>query len=48
MLRERFAADDPRSARYRELLAIMNGQPSPSGTSDDRRFIAEAVKHHLR
>ena len=48
MFRERFAAHDPRAARYRELLAIMNDQPSPSGTSADWRFIAEAVAHHLR
>ncbi|MGZ5970622.1 MAG: helix-turn-helix domain-containing protein [Polyangiales bacterium] len=46
MFRERFAAHDPRNARYRELLSIMNGQPSPTGTADDWRFIAEAVKHH--
>jgi DNA-binding transcriptional MerR regulator len=45
--RERFEAHDPRTARYRELLAIMNGQPSPSGTSDDWRFIAEAIHHHI-
>jgi DNA-binding transcriptional MerR regulator len=46
--RVRFAAHDPRSARYRELLAIMSGQPSPTGTADDWRFIAEAIKHHVR
>jgi DNA-binding transcriptional MerR regulator len=48
MFCERFAARDPRLARYHELLAIMNDQPSPVGTSDDWRFIAQAIDRHLR
>ncbi len=48
MFRERFAAHDPRTARYRELLAIMTGEPSAAGTAEDWRYIADAVKHHLR
>lgn len=46
MFRERFAARDARFTRYQELQAIMNGQPPPAGTSDDWRFITEAINHH--
>jgi DNA-binding transcriptional MerR regulator len=47
MFRERFAARDPRFPRYQELLAIMNGKPPPAGTSDDWRFITEAIEHWI-
>jgi hypothetical protein len=44
--RARFAAHDTRASRYRELLAIMNNEPSSTGTTEDWTFIAEAVKLH--
>jgi DNA-binding transcriptional MerR regulator len=46
MFRERFAVHDPRSQRYRELLAILNNQPSPTGTAEDWRFITAAVSSY--
>jgi DNA-binding transcriptional MerR regulator len=48
MFCERFAAREPRLPRYQELLAILSDRPSPLGTSDDWRFITQAIDHHLR
>ena len=45
---ERFEKHDPRASRYWELVSIMKGAPSPVGKVEDWRFIAEAVRLHLR
>jgi DNA-binding transcriptional MerR regulator len=48
-VRERFERHDPRASRYWELVAIMTGRPGGNAPRvDDWRFVADAIKHHLR
>jgi DNA-binding transcriptional MerR regulator len=38
---------DPRGERYWELLALMKGEPIPSGKFADWQWLGEAMRHHL-
>jgi hypothetical protein len=46
-MRERFWGHDPRSARYWELVAKLNGTPSVASTVKEWKWITTAVLHHL-
>lgn len=46
-IRERFWGQDPRAARYSELVAKLNGAPSVASTVKEWKSIATAVVHHF-
>jgi DNA-binding transcriptional MerR regulator len=45
--RERFARQDPRGARYWELVAILKGTPMLDHRVEDWNFLQAAVLHHF-
>ncbi|MEW6642526.1 MAG: MerR family transcriptional regulator [Pseudomonadota bacterium] len=46
-LRQKYAAHDPRAARYWELVAILKGQPTGTSPNREWNWIVEAMRHHL-
>jgi hypothetical protein len=46
-MRERFARHDPRAARYWELVAALNGEPSMAATVEEWNWTKAAVLHHF-
>jgi DNA-binding transcriptional MerR regulator len=46
-MRERFARHDPRAARYWELVAVLNGEPSMAATVEEWNWTKAAILHHF-
>ena len=46
-MRERFWGHDPRSSRYWELVATLNGNPRVASTVAEWKWISAAVIHHF-
>jgi DNA-binding transcriptional MerR regulator len=47
-IRDRFEKHDPRASRYWELVGVMSGRAPAVGNVADWRFIAEAIKTHVK
>ncbi len=46
-LRQKYAAHDPRAARYWELVAILRGQPTDASPNREWTWIVDAMRYHL-
>ncbi len=46
-LRQKYAAHDPRAARYWELVAILRGQPTNGSPNREWTWIIDAMRYHL-